>query len=105
MSDPRPFGEALNKLAARSNFENIKKLVSAQSNARNTLLYASDCALPQSRASLDILQNRKKRTLILLVLTVMILQSRKHLGLVRQATLSFLSVVSKLPPEEQMSND
>jgi hypothetical protein len=96
----QPFEEALRNLAARSNYENIKRLVSAQANARNTLLYASDSALPKSIASRSGLANRKNRGLALLVLSAMVLQSRKHQSLVRQATLAFLSVISKLPSSE-----
>jgi hypothetical protein len=94
------FDEALAHLAARSNFESIKRMVSAQANARNTLLYASDSALPRSRASRDAIENRKTWALALLVLSVMVLQSRKHQSLVCQAILAFLGVISRLPREE-----
>ena len=104
-SDADVFTSALEGLAARSNFDNIKRMVSAQANARNTLLYASDSALPQSRASRIIIENRKKRAFILLVLSVMVLQSRKHQALVCQAILAFLGVISKLPPETVHPND
>lgn len=94
------FDAALANLAGRSNFENIKRMVSAQANARNTLLFASDSALPESKATREHLENRKKRALILLVLAIMVLQTRKHQSLVCQATLAFLGVISKLPPPE-----
>lgn len=99
-SETQLFGDALENLAARSNFDSIKRMVSAQANARNTLLYASDSSLPQSRASRDGIENRKKRALILLVLSVMVLQSRKHQSLVCQAISAFLGVISELPPDE-----
>jgi hypothetical protein len=99
------FDEALESLAARSNFENIKRMISAQANARNTLLYASDSALPLSRATRDALENRRTWSLTLLVLTTMVLQSRKHLSLVSQAISAFLGVISKLPPGEVVEGD
>lgn len=46
LSDANAFDEALGNLAERSIFNNIKRMVSAQANARNTLLYASDSTLP-----------------------------------------------------------
>jgi hypothetical protein len=96
----RPFDEALKRLAARSNYENIKRMVSSQANARNVILYASDSSLPRSAATREALANRKTRGLILLVLSAMVLQSRKHLALVSQAIETFLGVVSRLPPPE-----
>jgi hypothetical protein len=97
-SEAKPFEEALKSLAERSNYDNIRRMVSAQANARNTLLYASDTALPTSRVTRDGIANRKNRGLVLLVLAVMVLQTRKHQALVRQAIDAFLGVISRLPP-------
>lgn len=74
------FSEALKSLAEQSSFESVKALVATQANARNTLLYASDCALPVSRATLADLKTRRDRELTLLILTVMGWQRRviKH---------------------------
>jgi hypothetical protein len=94
------FDDALVKLAERASFENIKKMVSAQANARNTLLYASDSELPKSKATREGITNRKNKALTMLVLGVMVLQSRKHLALVRDAIPAFLGVISRLPAEE-----
>ena len=94
------FSQALEKLAARSNFENIRKMVAAQANARNTLLYASDSAVPRSVASREAIDVRKKRALTLLVLTVMVLQARKHHAFVGQAISAFLAVIARLPPTD-----
>jgi hypothetical protein len=96
----KPFDEALKHLATQSNYDTIKKMVSAQANGRNTLLYASDSALPLSRASRNGIANRKGKALTLLVLSAMVLQSRKHQSLVCQAIDAFLGVISKLPAEE-----
>lgn len=91
------FEEALEGLAASANFESIKRMVSAQANARNTLLYASDSSLPLSRATRAALENRRTWSLTLVVLSVMVLQSRKHLSLVSNAISAFLGVISMLP--------
>ena len=99
LDDEDVFAEALKNLAKRSNFKHIKEMVSVQANARNTLLYASDRSMPESEASLRGIENRRKRALILLVLAIMILQSKKHQALVQQAILAFLSAISRLPRE------
>lgn len=91
------FDDALKGLAEGSKFDNIKKLVASQANARNTLLYASDNSTPVSKATLDDLKKRRNWTITLLILTVMIWQKKEEQALVRQAILSFLSVMSKLP--------
>jgi hypothetical protein len=98
-TDSKPFVEALENLAAESNHENVRKMVSAHANDRNRLLYASDSALPLSSASREGIANRKTKALTLLVLSAMVLQSRKHQALVSQAIDAFLTVIARLPPE------
>lgn len=97
--EERLFSDALARLAEKSSSDDIKKFVSHRANDRNTLLYASDSKLPESQATMATINVRKGRALILLTLTVMVLQSRKHLGMVRQAIFTFLEVISKLPRE------
>ncbi|MGE4307305.1 MAG: hypothetical protein AB7E24_25120 [Novosphingobium sp.] len=97
ISETELFDDALRGLAERSKFEHIKGLVSAQANARNTLLYASDSAPPVSNATLEILKGRRNRAVALLILTVMIWQKKEEQALVRHAILAFLGVMSKLP--------
>lgn len=95
-----PFERSLKNLAAKSSYDNIRKMVSAQANGRNTLLYASDSALPASKATMEHIANRKSLGLTVLVLSVMVLQSRKHQALVCQAIVSFLGVIARLPRPE-----
>lgn len=97
--EAKMFEGALRGLAERAEFESIKSLVAAQANARNTLLYASDSAVPESKAKVESLRVRRNRTIALLVLTVMIWQKRQEQPLVRQAILAFLGVISKLPED------
>lgn len=91
------FGDALRGLAEQSRFENIKRLVAAQANARNTLLYASDSAVPISNVTVGGLRERRNRAVTLLILTVMIWQKKEEQALVRHSILAFLGVMSKLP--------
>lgn len=91
------FSDELQRLAEGEKLENIKRLVARQANARNKLLYASDSAPPSSQATLSGIEQRKQRAITLLMIAVMVLQSREHLALVKQATFAFLDVISKLP--------
>jgi hypothetical protein len=97
------FEGALQSFAKRSNFEGIKRMVAELSNSRNRLLYASDAAVPKSVATAEMIENRRSSAMILLVIGIMILQSRKHLGLVLQASQAFLRIIDKLPPEAKLS--
>ena len=72
------FVDALDKMAEGEGFENARKFISDQANARNTLLYASDQGLPESKAGTEkSLANRKVKSLTLLTLAVMVLQAKK----------------------------
>ena len=96
-SEAEVLDNALSSLAQQSNFENIRRMVSAQANSRNTLLYASDSSVPLSDASSGDIENRRNRAFIVLVLCVMVLQSRKHQSLVLEAIRAFLRAISGLP--------
>lgn len=100
INERKLFDAELAKLAGKSSFANIKRLVAVQANTRNTLLYASDSGLPESKATLKDIESRKIRAEILLVLTVMVLQSRTHLALVKQTIPAFLGIVSRLPRDD-----
>lgn len=91
------FEENLVNLAEKARFENIKKLVASQANARNTLLYAGDSGIPVSQATVQDLWIRKDRAMLTLILAIMVLQSKEHQPLVRDAIDAFLSVITHLP--------
>jgi hypothetical protein len=100
VSESELYGAALHGLAEQSGFENIKRLVAVRANDRNTLLYASDSAVPASKATTEGLRQRRNNAVTLLVLTVMIWQKKGEQALVRAAILAFLGVISKLPEPE-----
>ena len=87
------YDDALEQLARKTEPGTIIKPINAQANARNRLLYASDEALPQSRATASTIEERRHRALAILVLTAMVFQSRHHLDLVRQALATVLKVI------------
>lgn len=91
------YSGALANLAEQASFNDIKRMVSDLANARNRLLYASDSALPSSKATMDSLRTRESRAHTMLVLAIMVLQSRQHLPMVKQAILAFLGIISRLP--------
>jgi hypothetical protein len=90
---------ALAALAGEANFNSIANMAAAASNDRNKLLYASDSAMPTSKANARSIEIRQSRAFTLLVLAIMVLQSRSHLPMVRQGILAFLSIIDRLPPK------
>lgn len=94
------FDDVLSKLAENASFESIKTMVSAAASSRNSLLYASDAAPPKSRATEQSILRRKQRAQTMLILSVMVLQTREHLPMVRQAIFALLGIISRLPAEE-----
>jgi hypothetical protein len=91
------FDSTLVELASAANYDNVKAMVASHANARNGLLYASDSDVPRSQLTHAGLAHRKSRAIAMLVLTIMIYQSRSQLSMVRQATFAFLGVIAKLP--------
>ena len=64
-------------------------------NARNTLLYASDTAEPISKVTLLHLSRRFNISLAILIVTVMILQSKKKFPLIKDALDACFDVVQR----------
>jgi len=95
------FTDVLDELAGNLNFRDIKAMVASQANHRNMLLYASDNAVPKSRATLEALQTRQLRSFALLTLTVMIWQKKGRQTFVSQAILAFLGIISALPSDDE----
>ncbi len=91
------YSDALAELAAASSFEGIRKMVSAAANERNLLLYASDGGPPICNMTSAWLNHRKRRAQVMLVVAVMVLQTRQPLPMVQEAILAFLGVIAKLP--------
>lgn len=59
VKDDSLYVSTLASLASETSYQDIRRMVADQANARNTLLYASDCALPASKATLDGIEWRK----------------------------------------------
>ncbi|MFV0624068.1 hypothetical protein ACBY01_08685 [Sphingomonas sp. ac-8] len=95
------YDDVLKQIAGIGSFDSIKKMVSATANERNRLLYASDATTPRSFATTRSIRNRKLRAQTMLVLAIMVLQSRDQLPLVREAILAFLGIISRLPQEHR----
>ncbi|MBD3730399.1 MAG: hypothetical protein IE933_11905 [Sphingomonadales bacterium] len=95
--DDYAFEDELAALAEGAKFKDIKDMVAAMANSRNRLLYASDTELPKSEARSHDLDARYARAITLLVIAVMILQSKNRLSTVKQALPAVLTVIGKLP--------
>lgn len=89
------FNDAIAKLAEGNDLAGARRFIAERANSRNTLLYASDTRLPESKATRESLSQRKDLTLILLALTVMVLQARTQQPMVKQAIPAFLRMISK----------
>lgn len=97
------YDDILKNLAEDASFNDIKKMVTAAAKDRNRLLYASDSAVPRSMATELSIRNRKRRAHTLLVLAIMVLQTRDHLPMVREGILAFLGIISRLPLEDALA--
>ncbi len=96
---PDYFARELAEIVARSEAQDLWSLVKERANQRNTLLYASDNALPSSKFNGEGHAFRRRRVMLVVALTVMILQSREHLTTVRQAMKAILDMVSRMPSD------
>lgn len=91
------YADDLKRLAEGAKFSEIKHMVKSQANARNTLLYASNRALPRSHATKDTLLSRKENALMLISVAVIALQTTRHQAMLRQGIEALLAVVERLP--------
>lgn len=96
VGDERPylFESEIAELAGAQTQANIEKVIAAQANARNTLLYASDASLPISEATEEILAKRAASVEIILLVTIAIMQTRIHQFMALQGLQAFLGVVA-----------
>lgn len=98
-SETNVYERELRLLAEGAKFAEIRQMVKARANARNTLLYASNKALPSSRAKRPDLLARKEHALLLIAVAVIALQTPQHQATLRQAIEALLVLVQRLPPE------
>lgn len=86
-------------LANSSAFSSVAQMVAKSANARNTLLYASDSALPRSQVTEAGIERRQESADLCLYLCVAIMQTDVHQTLALQALDGFLRVIGKLPDQ------
>ena len=83
------------KFAEANNNDSAQQMIDEIANARNTLLYASDTAEPISKVTLLHLSRRFNISLAILIVTVMILQSKKKFPLIKDALDACFDVVQR----------
>lgn len=96
---PNNFERELKALAEGSKFDKALTMIRASANARNMLLYASDTALPKSKATAHSLRIRRQQVMVLLGLTIAVLQTRKHQKLAVHVIEIILELVKRSPLE------
>ena len=93
------FDDGLKKVVEGSGYKALDRLISKEANLRNTVLYASDTALPVSKLTEAGIAARQHRAEIALGLCVAILQTPNHQSLAKQALQAFLRSVGR-PADE-----
>jgi hypothetical protein len=75
---PHDFSEELAAIAINKGAHDIEAYVASEANLRNVLLYASDQGIPSVAFEDSLLLGRRQRVTVMLVLTIAILQTKKH---------------------------
>lgn len=93
-SSPTSFyDDHISKVANAVNAKNILEFVRQEANVRNLLLYASDKALPLSKATMETIELRQRRAETCLLLAIAVLQLRKHQAMAVQGLAAFLKML------------
>jgi hypothetical protein len=85
----------IEKIATATNVKDIRKFIDTEANARNTLLYASDCELPASKATEATIEFRQGRADTALLLAIAVLQVKEHQPMAIQGLAAFLKMIGK----------
>ena len=93
------FGDQLQALAEGRGAKNIGEVIKTEANFRNRLLYAADSGIPIVQNVDPELIARRKRILLLVGLTVVILQTKAHQLFAVQAVQAYLTALGKSVPE------
>jgi hypothetical protein len=96
------FDKSIQVVADTAKSDTITKLIAKEANARNRLLYASDDAMPESKATAQSIEARRRRADIALFLCVAVLQTHNHQALAKQSLEAFLKVVGKPLPNPSL---
>lgn len=92
---PYLFDAELKALVTATQSSSIARMVAKQANDRNTLLYASDGALPKSRATVETITARRDGADLAIFLAIAILQTPTLQSLAMRALEAFLGVIGQ----------
>ena len=89
------FEAEINEIASARGATAIDRHVRTLANQRNRLLYATEQALPASKATLRDIEHRRDQVVLVLVLTIAILQTSVHQKFAVQCLHGFLKIIGK----------
>lgn len=92
---PNLFRAELDEIAEFNGHKSIATFLAENAAARNSLLYASDSALPQSRATLETLEARRQAGETALICAIIILQTPKLQAYALQGLEALLILIEK----------
>ena len=91
------FDAAFERLTGEEGPQSLLTLIRKAAQSRNTILYASDTALPESKATKESLYSRRIKAQTLLVIAVMIIQHNGHAKLISQLIVPVLKAIERAP--------
>jgi hypothetical protein len=93
-SSPTSFYDShISKVASSANAKSMLEFIRQEANARNLLLYASDMAVPSSRATPETIEIRQRRAETCLLLSIAVLQIKTHQIMASQGLAAFLKML------------
>lgn len=93
------FASQLQAWAEDNGASSIRQHIDREANLRNQLLYASDQGWPEVRRPDGVIVERKTRVFVLLALVIIILQTRSHQLLAKQAVKAYCAALGIDPRE------
>jgi hypothetical protein len=94
------FQKQLSAITKSESLEQIVQFLEDEANFRNQLLYATDSGIPKVVLQENFFEHRKKRVLIILIITIMIMQTNQHQLLAIQTIQAFLRFIRRITPPE-----
>ncbi len=92
IADDDYFDAAVRKVAGS---RKVDKLIAAEANGRNRILYAHDAGLPVSLATLEGIERREGGAKLCIMLAIAVMQVEHHQGMALQCLRGFLKVIGR----------
>lgn len=92
VEDDNHFDEAIEKVAGG---RKVDKLLTAQVNARNRILYAHDSGVPASQVTAEAIDRRERTAHLCILLAVAVLQIERPQSFAMQCLRGFLKIIGR----------